>query len=130
MERAIFLAALAVALLAACESVPPPFAVTPDPSDEISMPPWAESGPKAEDYFRVYPLVARRAGIESDVRLSCTIRDDRKLDCKPNWEEYPGYGFDVAALAVSNLFVVKRLDDPNIQPGKQVILPISFRLVE
>ena len=133
MRRATCLAALAVALLAACESTPPlPFAIadaTPE-SDQITMPPWAESGPKAEDYFLVYPAKAKRLEIESDVRLSCTIREDRKLDCKRQWEEYPDLGFDVAALAVSNLFVLKRTDDPNLQPGKEVVLPISFRLTE
>jgi hypothetical protein len=36
-------------------------------------------------------------------------------------------GFDVAALAVASLFVVKRTDNPTIQPGKEVILPIRLR---
>jgi hypothetical protein len=102
----------------------------PPPSDEISMPPWAESGPTASDYLRVYPLDARRNGLESVVYLDCTIRNDRKLDCRPQRKEDPDNGFGVAAMAVSNLFVVKRSDDPNIQPGKQVVLPIVFRLVE
>lgn len=121
MKQAIGMAVLAAALLCAC-------ATGETPSDEISMPPWAESGPSPEDFFRVYPAKAREAGIESDVRLQCTIRDDRKLACKRYWEEYPDLGFDIAGLAVSTLFVVKRSDDPKLQPGKEVILPVSFRL--
>lgn len=73
-------------------------------------------------------MEARRLEIESDIRLSCTIRDDWKLACRRNWEEYPDMGFDIAALAVASLFVVKRTDNPDIQPGKEVILPVSFRL--
>jgi hypothetical protein len=124
MKRSVSAALLAAGLLGACQTS------AEAPSDYITMPPWAESGPKAEDYFRVYPLAARRAGIESDVRLRCTIRADRRLHCKRDWEEYPGMGFDVAGLAVSNLFVMKRTDDPNLQPGKEVILPVAFRLEE
>jgi hypothetical protein len=122
MKRAIYPGVLAAALIGACQTAPE------SPSDYITMPLWAESGPRVEDYFRVYPLEARRLGIESDVRLRCTIRDDRKLDCQRDWEQYPDMGFDIAGLAVSNLFVLKKTDDPNLQPGKQVILPISFRL--
>jgi hypothetical protein len=124
MRPATFWAALAIALLGACQTA------DERASDVIITPAWAESGPRAEDYLRVYPARAREAGIESHVRLTCTIRSDRKLDCKPSWEEIPDMGFGVAALAVSNLFVVKRTDDPTIQPGKQVILPIVFRLTD
>ena len=122
MKRVVCSTVLAFALLGACQSA------EERPSDEISIPPWAESGPRPEDYFRVYPAGARELGIESRVRLRCVIRDDRKLDCKRYWEEYPDMGFDIAALAVASLFVVKRTDDPKIQPGNEVILPISFRL--
>jgi len=123
MKYAIGMAVLAATLLGAC-------ATGETPSDYITMPPWAESGPKPEDFFRVYPAKARAAGIESHVRLQCTIRDDRTLDCKRLWEEYTDMGFDIAGLAVSTLFVVKRTDNPNLQPGKTVILPISFQLEE
>lgn len=124
MKRSVSAALVAAGLLGACQTS------VEAPSDYITMPPWAESGPKAEDYLRVYPLAARQAGIESDVRLRCTIRADHKLDCKRDWEEYPGMGFDIAGLAVSSLFVMKRTDDPNLQPGKEVILPVAFRLEE
>jgi hypothetical protein len=124
MKRTVSMALLAVGLVGACQTS------GEAPSDYITVPLWAESGPKAEDYLRVYPLAARQAGIESNVRLRCTIRADRKLDCKRDWEEYPGMGFDIAGLAVSSLFVMKRTDDPNLQPGKEVILPVAFRLEE
>jgi len=122
MKRAMWLAVVAATLLGACATS------DESASDHITMPPWAENGPKAEDYFRVYPSKAREIGIDGDVRLRCIIREDYKLDCKRYWEEYPDMGFDVAALAVASLFVVKRTDNPTIQPGKEVILPISFRL--
>lgn len=128
----IALALAGAAALAACATSPPPLASQPkpyvSPSDTVSLPPWAESGPGPDDYLEVYPPVARRQVVNSSVRLQCTIRDDRRLDCTPAWEEVPGLGFDKAALEVSRLFVMKKTDDPDLQPGKQVVLPIVFRL--
>jgi len=114
-------AAASVVLLAcaACASAPP---------DTASWPPWAEKAPGASDYLRVYPAKAKELGAESSVRLACTIRRDRKLDCVTQWEQHPGQGFGDAALKVSQLYVVKKSIEPELQPGKIVIVPIRFQI--
>jgi hypothetical protein len=131
LKSGICLAVVCTSLLAGCETAPPwaaaSYVLEPD---QISTPPWAESGPSPEDYLRVYPGKARRLGVEAVVRLPCTIRDDRRLDCQPGWEEVPDLGFDAAGIEVSRLFVVKKTEDPNLQPGKQVTLPVRFVLSE
>jgi Gram-negative bacterial TonB protein C-terminal len=104
---------------AACASTPP---------DTASWPPWAEKAPGPEDYLRVYPKKAKQLGAESSVRLTCTIKRNRRLDCETQWEQHPGQGFGQAALKVSKLYVVKKSIEPEIQPGKIVIVPIAFRL--
>ena len=115
------LAILGMALIAcaACASTPP---------DTASWPPWAEKAPGREDYLRVYPAKAKQLGAESSVRLTCTIKRNRKLDCATQWEQHPGQGFGKAALKVSKLYVVKKSIEPELQPGKIVIVPMEFRL--
>jgi hypothetical protein len=115
------LALLAAALLAcaACASTPP---------DTASWPPWAEKAPGPNDYLRVYPAKAKQLGAESSVRLTCTIKRDRRLDCATQWEQHPGQGFGEAALKVSKLYVVKTSIEPELQPGKIVIVPVRFAL--
>ena len=132
---AICLAAT-LALAAGCTTVEPrsvfapPGVFTPPVSDTVITPVWAESGPAPADFLRVYPGKALRLAIESRVQLDCTVRDDRKLDCTPIWEEYPDMGFGAAGVEVSRLFVVRADYSPDVQPGKKVILPIEFRLAE
>jgi hypothetical protein len=113
------LAALGVALLAcaACASTPP---------DTANWPPWAEKAPGPGDYLRVYPAKAKALGAASSVRLACTILRDRRLDCATQWEQHPGQGFGEAALKVSKLYVVKKSIEPDLQPGKIVIVPVRF----
>lgn len=113
---------LGAALLAcaACASM--------DPPDETNLPPWAEKAPGASDYLRVYPQKAKDLGAESTVRLACTIRKDRKLDCVTNWEQHPGQGFGDAALKVSKLYLVKKTIEPELQPGKIIIVPVRFAI--
>ena len=97
--------------------------------DEVSMPPWAEKGPKASDYRAVYPAAARRRQITGLVRLTCTIRTDRMLDCMVESEDPPGLGFGDAAIFVSHAFVVKtEKSDPRLSVGKVVHVPIHFAL--
>ena len=112
-------AMLAAALLAcaACASTP---------QDTASWPPWAEKAPGPNDYLRVYPPKAKALGAASSVRLTCTILRDRKLDCATQWEQHPGQGFGEAALKVSRLYVVKKSIEPELQPGKIVIVPVRF----
>ncbi len=136
MMGSAFKLALALAsmvVLSACESEPaalaPPPLAPPQP-DMISMPSWTESGPRADDFLRVYPARAMRLHVESIVKLPCTIRDDWRLDCRPGWEEAPDLGFNEAGIEVSRLFVVKKSNDQNLRPGDKVVLPIEFRLSE
>src|SRR5262245_10361692 len=93
---------------AACASTAP---------DTASWPPWAETAPGPKDYLRVYPQKAKALGAESSVRLACTIKRDRRLDCVTDWEQHPGQGFGEAALKVSKLYVVKKSIEPELQPG-------------
>jgi hypothetical protein len=114
-------AALGGALLAcaACASTPP---------DRSSWPPWAEKAPGQSDLLRVYPKKAKALGATSSVRLACTIRRDRKLDCVTEWEQHPGEGFGDAALKVSKLYLVRKSIEPELQPGKIVIVPVRFQI--
>ena len=119
--------------LAGCETAMQPAGPVAEaftPGDEIVTPPWAERRPSPADYLQVYPPKARRLGVNSSVRLDCTVRDDRRLDCTPQWEEVPDLGFGAAGVEVSRLFVMKKTDDPELQPGKKVSLPIRFMLAE
>ncbi|HEV7690921.1 MAG TPA: hypothetical protein VGO52_08870 [Hyphomonadaceae bacterium] len=110
---------LALIACAACASTQP---------DTVSWPAWAEKGPMFRDYMAVYPARAKRLGLESSVRLICTIDTNRRLDCTPDWEQHPGAGFGEAAVVVSKRFVLKKTGEPELQPGKIVIVPMAFRL--
>ena len=117
----------ALTLVAGCVT-DPPTAAEPPVSDKVLIPAWAESGPSPADFLRVYPPKALRLEIESQVHLKCTIRDDRRLDCTPIWEEYADLGFGAAAVTVSRLFVVRADYSPDAQPGSTVTVPITFVL--
>jgi hypothetical protein len=112
-------ATIALLACAACATAPP---------DTASWPEWAEKAPLPGDYLRVYPRHAKELGAESSVRLLCTIRRDRRLNCETQWEQHPGEGFGAAALKVSKLYLVKKTIEPEIQPGKKVIVPVRFAL--
>jgi hypothetical protein len=116
MDRAWIASALIAC--AACASTP----------DTTGWPDWAEKAPVQSDYLRVYPKKAKELGAASSVRLACTIKRNRRLDCVTQWEQHPGEGFGEAALKVSKLYVVKKSIEPDMQPGKIVIVPMEFRL--
>jgi hypothetical protein len=110
---------MAIIACAACASVAP---------DTASWPPWAENAPGPNDYLRVYPAKAKALGAASSVRLACTIKRNRKLDCATQWEQHPGQGFGEAALKISKLYVVKKSIEPELQPGRIVIVPVGFQI--
>jgi TonB family protein len=93
---------------------------------------WAESAPAPEDYVEAYPTQALREGIEEGhVRLACTIRTDRTLDCSVQSESPEGVGFGPAALRVVEKFVVRPVEqDPRLMVGAHVVVPILFYLHE
>jgi periplasmic protein TonB len=110
-------------LLAACASEPEP-AYVPQP-DHISKPTWAERVPTPDDIFSVYPRGALNNAIEGVARLRCAVRDDRGVTCVLESEDPPGYGFGAAALKLAPYFKV-RADDPRVQPGKTIVIPVRF----
>jgi hypothetical protein len=120
----------AIGLAVSCQSAPEVVQTIAPPSDEIIQPPWAASGPAPGDYLRVYPPKALRLGIESRVHLDCVVRDDLRLDCSPEWEEYPDLGFGAAGVEVSRLFVVRADYSSAVKPGAKVSVPVAFRLAD
>ena len=127
--------AVAPALLAsACavvEAAPAP-AYTPTytmPSNNssVQLPSWAEAIPTSADLMRAYPVSALADGIEGEVRLRCTVLEDRHVDCAVESEAPPGAGFGRAALKLAPLFVIRE-DHPAAAPGGKVAIPVRFAL--
>ncbi|HVK81638.1 MAG TPA: hypothetical protein VM915_13615 [Verrucomicrobiae bacterium] len=115
MKRFALLAAIAV------------LSLTPPSANAQGLAAWAEEQPTAAQVYATYPERALREGIEGDVRLLCTVRDDRKLDCAIHSETPIAYGFGAAAMRLAVLYTVSA-DDPRVAVGNRVILPIAYRL--
>lgn len=76
----------------------------------------------------VYPALARRAGVEGRVRLSCTVRPDLSADCAVTSETPTGRGFGAAALRVArNYRASPLLSDGAPAEGARADLNIVFR---
>jgi len=98
---------------------------------QVQSVPWALEQPTSADFREVYPATALEQGLEGVVRLLCTITDAQKLDCEVLSETHPGAGFAEAALSLSHRYVVRRQeDDARLVPGRRVIVPIEFRLMD
>lgn len=96
---------------------------------QVQSVPWAREQPTAAHYRDVYPPLALSEGREGEVRLICTITDERKLACDVRSETPEGYGFGEAALALSRRYVVRgENEDARLVAGARVVVPISFRL--
>lgn len=124
----------ATGLVAACTAVEQPTAppVAPayemtGPAADVVLPDWAERMPTQADYRNVYPVRALLDGIEGVVRLSCTVLQDRHVDCTIAGEPSPGAGFGPAAMRLAHLFVIRE-GHPAAVPGKQVVIPVRFAL--
>ncbi len=98
---------------------------TPTPPATVAAVPWAERQPTQADFRATYPPAALNAGIGGRVRLACTIKPDRTLDCAVQSETPEGQGFGAAALALAQRYVV-RADDPRVQIGNRVVVPIRY----
>ena len=124
---------MALLLAVACEAVPvePAIAWAPPPSPQITdtvlTPSWAERAPTAADVMKVYPMGALSEAIEGIAYLNCTVKETRALDCVEGMETPVGYGFSSAALQISRLFVVRE-DYPGVTPGMAVRLPVRFKV--
>jgi TonB family protein len=85
--------------------------------------------PRAEDFERHYPRVARRAGIEGRVIVDCTVLGTGRLDCRVAEENPPGNGFGEASLAVARRFLMPtRLPDGTPTEGARLRFPLRWAL--
>lgn len=90
---------------------------------------WAERQPTPAEVYATYPPRALSEGVNGDVRLLCTVRDDRALECAIHSETPLDYGFAAAAMRLASRYVV-RADDERVAVGARVILPISYRMAD
>lgn len=92
---------------------------------------WAERQPSATEHHASYPPQALREAVEGSVTLLCTISDERKLDCAVESETPLGYGFGEAAMSISRIYVVRRVEeDPRVAIGSRVRVPIRYVLMD
>lgn len=103
-----------------------PLTAAPGSAQDVVPVPWAERQPTSADYRSTYPQQALQQGLEGQVRLACTLTEDRALDCAVQSETPAGAGFGDAALRLSRLYVVRA--DYGLQPGARVILPVRYVL--
>jgi TonB family protein len=98
------------------------------PAVSLSEVPFAQR-PSARDFSRHYPNRALRAGINGRVALSCTVRQDLRLDCLIAEEDPPNEGFGAAALRIAGRFrAARQFPDGRSTVGAQVTVPIAFRV--
>ncbi|HEX8902065.1 hypothetical protein [Vitreimonas sp.] len=90
---------------------------------------WAERQPTPAEVYATYPERALSEGVNGDVRLLCTVRDDRALECAIHSETPLDYGFGAAAMRLASRYVA-RADDERVAVGARVILPISYRMAD
>lgn len=90
---------------------------------------WAEQQPTPAQVYATYPVRALSEGVEGDVRLLCTVREDRTLECAVHSETPLAYGFGAAAMRLATRYVA-RADDPRVAAGNRVILPIWYRMAD
>ncbi len=96
-------------------------------TSDVVLPDWAERMPTQADFRNVYPVRALEADIEGVVRLSCTVLEDRHVECSVASEPSPGVGFGPAAMRLAPLFVIRE-GHPAAVTGGQVVIPVRFAL--
>ncbi|UPT62009.1 MAG: energy transducer TonB [Hyphomonadaceae bacterium JAD_PAG50586_4] len=101
--------------------------LTPPSANAQGLSAWAEQQPTAAEIYATYPRRALSDGVEGQVHLLCTVRDDRTLACAIHNETPLAYGFGSAAMSLAARYVVSA-DDPRVAIGNRVILPIAYRL--
>ncbi|MBC7769459.1 MAG: energy transducer TonB [Phycisphaerales bacterium] len=106
-------------------------AAPPAAAQYVQSVPWAEQQPSAADFRETYPVSALANGLEGYVTLLCTITDERKLDCALETETPQDQGFGEAALRLSRLYVVRRVEEePRAVIGSRVRVPIRYVLMD
>jgi outer membrane biosynthesis protein TonB len=107
---------------------PPPARKGPPPGERIKP----LRVPSAEEFNRLYPPAAARAGIGGKAQVVCVVEASGALrDCKLKSEEPAGYGFGEAGvkLASSMLVQVKASNGASFV-GTNLSIPIGFRMAE
>jgi hypothetical protein len=91
------------------------------------LPRW-EAAPAAADVDAAWQRASRPDGIRGRAVLSCTIKDDRGLDCTLRGESAPSLGFGEAALALAPGFRVSETSGDFIARHREqpFLLPINF----
>ncbi len=100
-------------------------------AQSVQSVPWAEQQPSAADFRETYPIRALANGVEGYVTLLCTITEERKLECAVESETPAEQGFGEAALRLSRLYVVRRVEEePRAVIGSRVRVPIRYVLMD
>jgi TonB family protein len=94
----------------------------------IIHPTWTER-PDGEDVYRSYPASQRSRGLTGLVRIICMVGENGRLaPCEVETEEPEGKGFGEAALQLSRLFKMQRIDgDGQAVAGRLIKVPIAYR---
>jgi protein TonB len=88
-----------------------------------------ETEPTPLEFNLAYPREALAAGVSGNVRLLCTIQEDRRLECAVHDETPSEMGFGAAALRLSRRYVLSADNqNPSLAAGTRVILPVAFRV--
>lgn len=101
--------------------------LTPPPE----LPSW-DDAPTSSEMLNAYPAEAHRNLIEGRANFSCTVRDDRRLNCEQVLERPTGNGFGDAATGVIERFRVSETSADFIARHRTepFLLPVSFSRFE
>lgn len=93
----------------------------------LDLPVWDEA-PNFYSVLDAYPASARRNRVKGRGLLSCTIRTDRRLDCRSLTEMPANHGFAAAAMELAPQFRVAEDDSEFIarHRSEPFLLPIFF----
>lgn len=93
----------------------------------LDLPTW-DDAPNFYAMLDAYPASARRDQIQGRAILSCTVREDRRLNCTNHSERPTGQDFGAAALTLAAQFRVATTDADFIARHRRepFLLPILF----
>jgi len=101
------------------------------PKSIITRPDWAKR-PTGDEMAAAYPQRAMDEGKAGRAVLNCNVKADGSLvDCKAINATPKGYGFDEAAIALSQTFLMKpKTIDGQAVDGGTVFIPLVFAFPE